>query len=131
MYADVKMVLEVLIYLLFLAEETTWPHALPVEGEPAFPDSVEAAVDLVMADLPLKTRAAIARLDAPEIQALYFAWVDLLRFRLGLDRGNPALMQACRSDRSVTWFTIEDAAMVVIKAVKSACEQACRLRVVK
>jgi hypothetical protein len=31
----------------------------------------------------------------------------------------------------VGWFTIEDAAMVVVKAVKSACEQACRLRVVK
>jgi hypothetical protein len=129
-YADVKMVLEVLIYLLFLAEETSWPHDLPVPDEPACPDSVEAAVDLVMTDLPLKTRTAVARLDASEIRALYFAWVDMLRFRLGLDRGNPALMRACRRD-SVGWFTIEDAAMVVVKAVKSACEQACRLRVVK
>jgi hypothetical protein len=31
----------------------------------------------------------------------------------------------------VPYFTIEDAVMVIVKAVKSACEQACRLRVVQ
>jgi 20S proteasome alpha/beta subunit len=31
----------------------------------------------------------------------------------------------------VAYFTVEDAVMVVVKAVKSACEQACRLRIIK
>jgi hypothetical protein len=132
-YMDVKMVLEILVYLQFLAREIFWPHDhdLPRGDTPVFPDSVDAAVDLVMADLSLKTKTAIARLDPSDIQTLYFSWVDDLRFRLGLDMGNTALVDVCRQDAGVAWFTVEDAVMAVVKAVKSACEQACRLKVVK
>jgi len=130
-YMDVKMALEILVYLQFLAKEATWPHDLPPGDTPVFPDSVDAAVDLVMADLSLKTKTAIARLDPSDIQILYFSWVDDLRFRLGLDTGNTVLVVVCRQDAGVAWFTVEDAVMAVVKAVKSACEQACRLKVVK
>jgi len=130
-YMDVKMVLEVLVYLLYLARETPWPHDLSFDDPPVFPDSVNAAVDLVMAGLSLKTSAAIARLDPSDIQTLYFSWVDDLRFRLGLDTGNTALVEVCRHHADVAYFTVEDAVMVVVKAVKSACERACRLRIIK
>jgi hypothetical protein len=130
-YMDVKMVLEILVYLQFLAKEPMWPHELPPGDTPVFPESVDAAVDLVMADLSLKSKTAIARLDPSDIQTLYFSWVDDLRFRLGLDTGNTGLVDVCRQDAGVAWFTVEDAVMTVIKAVKSACEQSCRLKVVK
>jgi hypothetical protein len=130
-YMDVKMVLEILVYLLFLDKELTWPHDMALDVDPVFPDSVDAAVDQVMSDLSLKSKTAIARLDPSDVQRVYFTWVDALRFRLGLDTGNEALVEACQKDADVTYFTVEDAVMVIVKAVKSACEQSCRLRVVQ
>lgn len=129
-YMDVKMVLEILVYLLFLAGETAWPHDLSPADTPVFPDYVDEAVDLVMAGLSLKSKTAVARLDPSDIQTLYFSWVDDLRFYLGLDTGNTALTDVCRQQAAVAHFTVEDAVMVIVKKVKSACDQACRLRVV-
>ena len=130
-YMDVKMVLEILVYLLFLEKEITWPHDMALEGDPGFPDSVDAAVNLIMSDLSLKSKTAIARLDSSDIQTVYFSWVDALRFRLGLDTGNTALVDVCQKDADVAYFTVEDAVMAIVKAVKSACEKACHLRVVQ
>ncbi|MDT8380274.1 MAG: putative molybdenum carrier protein [Desulfotignum sp.] len=130
-YMDVKMVLEIFVYLLFLERDITWPDVPVLEDAPAYPDSVQAAVDLVMSDLPLKSKTAIARLDPSDIQTLYFAWVDRLRFRLGLDTGNTTLVDVCKTEADVAYFTVEDAVMAVVKAVKSACDEACQLRVVK
>jgi hypothetical protein len=129
---DVKMVLEIFVYLLFLEKEISWPYeALVMDNVPGYPESVQGAVDLVMADLSLKSMTAVARLDPPDIQTLYFSWVDTLRFRLGLDDGNTALLNVCRKQADVAYFTVEDAVMAVVKAVKTACEQACRLRIVQ
>lgn len=130
-YMDVKMVLEILVYLLFLEKEITWPHDMALDVDPGFPDSVDSAVNLVMSDLSLKSKTAIARLDSLDIQTVYFSWVDVLRFRLGLDTGNTALVDVCQKDADVAYFTVEDAVMAIVKAVKSACEKACRLRVVQ
>jgi hypothetical protein len=131
-YMDVKMVLEIFVYLLFLEKEISWPYeALVMDNVPGYPESVQGAVDLVMADLSLKSMTAVARLDPPDIQTLYFSWVDTLRFRLGLDDGNTALLNVCRKQADVAYFTVEDAVMAVVKAVKTACEQACRLRIVQ
>ncbi len=130
-YMDVKMVLEILVYLLFLEKEIDWPHDMALDVDPVFPDSVDAAVSQVMADLSLKSKTAVARLDPSDIQMVYFSWVDALRYRLGLDTGNTALVDACRKDADAAYFTVEDAVMAIVKAVKSACEQVCRLRVVQ
>jgi hypothetical protein len=104
---------------------------MALDVDPVFPDSVDAAVDQVLSDLSLKSKTAVARLDPVDIQTVYFSWVDALRFRLGLDTGNTALVDICQRDADVPYFTIEDAVMAIVKAVKSACEQSCRLRVVQ
>jgi hypothetical protein len=130
-YADVKMILETVVYLQFMAQEKQWPHAFVPCSDPAFPDRVDAAVDLLMPELPLKAKADIARLDPAEIDLLYFSWLEDLRFRLGLDAGNLNLLDDCRRRAELEHFTVEDAVMLVIKAVKSACDQACRLRIIR
>ncbi|MCF8091062.1 MAG: putative molybdenum carrier protein [Desulfotignum sp.] len=130
-YADVKMILETLVYLEFLSQEKTSPLDLSLCSDPAFPDAVDAAVDLLMPDLSLKAKTKIARLNPADIKILYFSWLDHLRFRLGLDAGNRSLVKACRQQTKLSYFTIEDAVMTVIKALKCACEQACLLRIVK
>jgi hypothetical protein len=131
-YMDVKMVLEIFVYLLFLEKDISWPYEAPVmDDAPGYPESVHEAVDLVMSDLSLKSRTAVARLDPVDVQILYFSWVDVLRLRLGLDTGNTALLEVCRKQADVAYFTVEDAVMAVVKAVKTACEQACRLRIVQ
>jgi hypothetical protein len=131
MYADVKMILETVVCLQFMALEKKWPHVAALCSDPASPDGVDAAVDLLMPDLPLKAKADIARLDPAEIDLLYFSWLEDLRFRLGLDAGNRDLLDDCRRRSGLDYFTVEDAVMSVIKAVKSACEKACRLRIVR
>jgi hypothetical protein len=130
-YADVKMILETVVYMQFMAQEKKWPHVFAPCSDPVFPDRVDAAVDLLTPDLPLKAKTDIARLDPTEIDLLYFSWLEDLRFRLGLDAGNRGLLDDCRQREKLDYFTVEDAVMAVIKAVKSACDQACQLRIIK
>lgn len=136
-YEDVKTILETLVYMLFLDQDETWPCIFVSSSDPpdtaagAFPQTVDAAVSLLMTDLSLKIKAKIARLDPENIRVLYFSWLDHLRVRLGLDEGNTGLVEACRRDAGLAYFTMEDAVMEIIKAVKISCDEAFRLRVVK
>jgi hypothetical protein len=130
-YADVKMILETLVYLMFLEKDTAWPIPFGPCADPAFPGTIAAATDLLEQDLSLKTKTDIARLHQAQIMMLYFSWLDDLRFRLGLDAGNKVLFDVCRQDAKPACFTTEDAVMEIIKALKSRCDVACRLRIVK
>jgi hypothetical protein len=136
-YEDVKIILETLVYLLFLEQDEPWPSVfvslsdLPAGAAKTFPQTKDAAVSLLMADLSLKIKANIARLDPEDIRIPYFSWLDHLRNRLGLDGGNTDLVEACRRDAGLAYFNMEDAVMEIIKAVKASCDEAFRLRVVR
>jgi len=130
-YADVKIILETLLYLLFLEQEKDWPIFFPGCSKPVFPDSLDAAVQLLVQDLSLKEKADIARLDDTNIMDLYFSWLDFLRFFLGLDAGNKPLVAACQKRTDTAYFTIEDAVMETIKALKVHCDKTYQLRVVR
>jgi hypothetical protein len=130
-YVDTKMILETLLYLVHLDQGNACAIPFTFCSDPAFPDNCDAAVHLLEQDLPLKEKTEIARLDDAKIMDLYFSWLDYLRFRLGLDAGNPSLVTSCHQDVDIAYFTIEDAVMEIIKALKLYCDQAYRLRIVK
>jgi hypothetical protein len=131
MYADVKLILETLLYLVFLEQENECPIPFACCSKPVFPDSLDAAVQMLVQDLSLKEKADIARLDDTKIMDIYFSWLDFLRFFLGLDAGNKPLAADCKKRAETAYFTIEDAVMETIKALKYHCDQTYQLRVVR
>ncbi len=133
-YQDVKTILEVLLYLLFLdtGKDRDMKARLPLEPfAPAFPGTIGAAVDLIRHDLPLETRIFIARMEPKDIHMLYFTFLDYIRSRVGFDTENQALLIACRSGMGDVEATIEDGVMEILKQLKQDLETDHILRVVK
>ncbi len=129
-YMDVKMVLEIFVYLLFLERRSpgrmrhrswTMQRRIRIPFRGGGSGDVGSAFEINDSGRPA---GSVGNSDP------VFSWVDGLRFQLGLDAGNTALLEACRRDAALPYFTVEDAVMAVIKAVKTACEQACQLRIV-
>lgn len=131
MYADVKLILETLLYLVFLEQENDFSIPFAGGAEPVFPDSLDAAVQVLVQELSLKEKTDIARLADTQIMDIYFSWLDFLKGFLGLDTGNKPLVAACQKRADTPNFTIEDAVMETIKALKSHCDQTYQLRVVR
>ncbi|MCG8566757.1 MAG: putative molybdenum carrier protein [Desulfobacterales bacterium] len=134
-YEEVKIILEATFYLLSLDVEagpTEFDGTLEIEDVVAFPEKVVEAVGLVAADLSLKTKVSLAKLGDNLIFDLYYAWKEPIRLRMGFDFGNTALLEACRERAGYREsFTIEDAIMEIIKALKDYLNRSYRLKVVK
>jgi len=133
-YADVKTILEVLLYLLFL--DTRMDKAIrayipsgPFREE--FPKDLKTCMDLLCQDISLKTRIFIARLEPADISALYFSFQDYIRQRVGFDTGNKSLLQDCAEWICDKDCSIEDAVMVILKQFKYALEKDHILRVIQ
>lgn len=135
-YQDVKTILEVTLYLLFM--DTGRDQGLkacipedPVKEE--FPKTLEEAVDLICDDLPLRTKTMIAKFEPNDIHMLYFTLMEYLRHRVGFDTGNNELFKACsiemKTGHRVT--IIEDVVMGILKRLKRHLENNYILRVVK
>ncbi|MCM2283382.1 MAG: putative molybdenum carrier protein [Desulfobacula sp.] len=135
-YADVKTILEVLLYLLFLDTRKDRETRAYIPSEPfreAFPQDLNACMDLLYQDIPLKTRTFMARLEPTDISVLYFTFLDYIRHRVGFDTENKSLLQDCADFESMddTDFTIEDAVMVILKKFKRELEKDHILRVIQ
>ncbi len=134
-YQDVKTVLEVALYQLYLdsdREKLISPHVPRPPVPQDSPGTIQEAVNLLSDELELKTRTFIANFSDNHIYLLYFAFQDYVRQRLGLDAGNPALIEQC-SRQMITGHPCSkaDAGMVIIKALKKHLESDHILRVVK
>lgn len=133
-YFDVRSILEAVFYMMFLdstQEETIKALIIPASIKEEFPKTKDAAVELIVADLPLKTKTFIARLADEKIQYLYFGWLDYLKYRLGLDSGNTALFTQMSQGMNPVIFTIEDAVMEIVKSLKRYVEKHYALKVIK
>lgn len=133
-YRDVKTVLEVTLYFLFLDTrlDNVMKDYIPLEPVPEeFPQTIEEAVDLLCHDFPLKTKTIIAKFERKEIHMLYFTLLDYIRHRVGFDMENHGLLTACRIKMGDNTGTIEDAVMLILKEFKDCLEGDHILRVVK
>jgi len=134
-YQDVRTVLEVTLYQLFLHsdQEKIIQSLLPRETiVQEFPKTLADAVSLLCDDLPLKTRAFIAKQNLNQIYLVYFAFQDFIKQRLGLNSDNHALVEDCFSNAdSITATPIEDAVMIIVKRMKKQLEPNHVLRVIK
>lgn len=133
-YADVKTVLEVTLYLLFLdtrkdRETRAYIPSGPFREE--FPQELNACIDLLSQDIPLKTRIFIAKAEQTDIPMLYFTFLDYIRHRVGFDTENKSLLQDCVESVNDTDCSIEDAVMVILKQFKHELEKDHILRVIQ
>src|SRR3989339_403749 len=132
-YADVKIILEVLFYLLFLNTRKDRETRAYIPSEPfreEFPQDLNACMDLLYQGIPLKTRTFIARLKPTDIPVLYFTFLDYIRHRVGFDTENKSLFQDCAESMDDTGCSIEDAVMVILKQFKRELEKDHILRVI-
>lgn len=134
-YQDVKTILEAALYLFYLDghgdDHRSGQVTFPEPVAPEFPEDILSAVYLLADDLALRDKVFIARQDDSRVRAFYFAWLDIVRARLGFDQGNDRLLADCKSEGMPDFFTVEDGVMEIIKALKRFCEKSFLLKVVK
>lgn len=137
-YIDVKTVLEAALYLLFLdfRQDKVIARYLPDKRvKEKFPGTLTDAVELIYSDLSLKSRTYIARLNERDVPMVYFGFLEYVRRRVGFDSENKTLLDTCTHGSGPKAAprreTVEDAVMVIIKALKRLLEKDHLLRVVK
>ena len=133
-YNDVKTILEASLYLSFLdtRQDQIFTDFIPKESvKEDFPETLESGIYMLCNELPLKTKAFIAKFNIQNIHMLYFAFLEYIRHRLGFDSGNAPLLTDCSVRTGYDSITVEDAVMVALKQLKQQLEQDYILRVVK
>jgi hypothetical protein len=135
-YRSVKGVLETVVYMLFMDTEPDAPggrnELLLVERSAGHrAATVGEAVTFLAGEIPLRTRSLIANASPSSIGNLYFSTADYIKVRLGLDDGNKALLADCRKRVPADSMDIEDAVMVILKALKTFLEKDHVLRLVR
>jgi len=132
-HMDVKTVLETMLYLLFLdtGKDERLKEYIPMGPvKEDSPQAMEEAIELLRDDLPLKTKAFVARFEASNIHMLYFTLLEYIRHRVGFDRGNKALLKDCADWMKDDKSTVEDAVMEILKRFKQDLEKDHILRMV-
>ncbi|MEW6671308.1 MAG: putative molybdenum carrier protein [Thermodesulfobacteriota bacterium] len=97
---------------------------------PDLPNSIEAAVDLLVLKMPLKDKATIANMTAAEISGLDASLGLYVRTHFGLPSGNSALLESCRLYSETNKISVGDAAGVVIFALWQHLRKTHKLRIV-
>jgi len=133
-YWSVKGILETLIFMEMM---TQTPDGLPIEDTLLMErraqsrcTTVEGAAKFMGKDLNLRTRCMLANLNQRAIGTVYFPLADTIKVKMGLDHGNTTLLAHCAKVAGVKRITPEDAAMVILKALKASLERDYVLRVV-
>jgi len=133
-YMDVKIILETMLYLLFLDTHQDQVFKEYIPSDPVkedFPQTLEGAIELLCNDLPLKTRILIAKFERNDIHVLYFNLMEYIRHRVGFDVENSILLEACSVHMKDDKCTIEDAVMHILKQFKYHLEKDHLIRMVK
>lgn len=122
------------VWLLGLVGATL-PDAMkrPGDQDPrqAFPDSVNAAVARMTAELPLKDRSRLAGMSENDLDHLHPSLNIYIQTTYGITEGNDLLMTDCRKEAKVLDLDAEGAARVIIKKLWENLQQTHRIRRVK
>ena len=84
------------------------------KAEKALPTTVAEAVQILIEELPLKEKAAIANASAEEVGDLTIDLINHVRHLFGLETINSALWQSCAKESGVVITHPDDASAVII-----------------
>ena len=101
--------------------------------KPAFyripiPKTVEEAVQILMKELSLKDKVAIANMNADEVEDLHFGLGMFIRNRFGFWEGNPRLLLDCAEDAGKRIEDADVASAVIIGRLALELERTHKLR---
>ena len=95
------------------------------------PRSVDEAVDRLIAELPLRYTAKIAKMNGRDLSALHATIGPHIREAYGLWTGNKDLIESCRIWSGQEEFHIDTASAMIIHAMWFRLKQTHSLRAVK
>jgi hypothetical protein len=156
-YRSVKSIIETFIYMELMEnspEELRADDIILFQRKPeVFCATVDDAVKFLADSMHLRTKSVIANSLENQIGSLYFSLSDTIKVKLGLDSGNKELLESCRNELrkfiesetkhddklniikgcalGVDVMDIEDAAMVILKALRQFLKKDHVLRVIK
>jgi len=126
-YEKAKHLLKTVFYLISI--ETGSPDSvLPVADAPG---NVDEAVKRIMAQLPLKERAAMAHLRESDLARLQKSLEEYIRKRFGLPLKNRALMMSCRALVGGKDISEQEASSLIIRALWKRLRETHSLRIIK
>ena len=114
------------VYYLIIAED----DVVAMRGE-GMPQTVDEAVKRLIANMPLKAKAALAKRDESELSYLHFTFGAFIRNQFGLWSGNEDLLNDCRRISGITFMNPDDATAFIIKGLWNTLRKTYKIRVVK
>ena len=96
------------------SDRPDFPPRQQVDAARALPQSVDAAVAILVEELPMKDKAAIANMPTDEVGEMTLDIGTYIRTSLGLEAGNEALMRSCAAAAGCAIDDPDDAAAVIL-----------------
>ena len=95
------------------------------------PKTVDEAVKRLIANLPLKFKVDLSKMDEGELINLHFSFGAFIRNQFGLWSGNEDLLNDCRQVSGITFMNPDDATAFIIWELWKRLRKTHQLRVVK
>jgi hypothetical protein len=133
MYKTAMDLLEAVSYLLIMASENPDLFDVPTDSDGRRrrrnpPSSVDEAVKRLIDEIPLRERAAVARMEKGELDFLQEKLGDYVKNTFMLWLGNKDLMHSCRVRSGTDKITDDQAAATIIEALWEELRKTHRLR---
>jgi len=129
-YSKVRDIMGAVIQLCLAADAGSPSAGRRPENLPEMPQSVAAARDLLILQMPLKDKATIANMTMAELAGLDAVLGPYIRGHFALPDGNPALRAACRAYSQKNGLGSDDPVFIVIAALWQELRRTHKLRAV-
>ena len=124
-YKAVYELLETIYYMAISKENVVALRGIGI------PKTVDEAVKRLIANMPLKFKVDLSKMDEGELINLHFTFGAFIRNQFGLWSGNEDLLHDCRQMSGITFMNPDDAAAFIIGELWERLGKTHQLRVVK
>ena len=100
-------------------------------NENMYPQSVQEAVDRLHANISLNDEILLAAMTEEDLTAFHFSLGHHIRNEFGLWSGNDALLESCRIIAGKQDLHVDDASLVIIKALWVRLKKEDRLNIIE
>ena len=114
------------VYYIAISEE----NVVAMRGI-GMPKTVNDAIMRLIANMPLKFKVDLSKMDEGELTNLHFTFGVFIRNQFGLWSGNEDLLNDCRQMSGITFMNPDDAAAFIIGELWKRLSKKHKLRVVK
>ena len=106
------------VYYIAIAEE----NVVAMRGI-GMPKTVDDAIKRLIANMPLKFKVDLSKMDEGELVNLHFTFGVFIRNQFGLWNENADLLNDCRKLSGIDFMNADDAAAFIIRGVVETIEE--------